>query len=188
MARCESITFFTGSSARRRHQSSEKDRKSVDDRSINQHALHHLAKELANRSYSGPLQVVEVGPGIGTMLERLMGWQILPDVCYQAIDLEPANIKEARRLFPVWSSAMGVEMTKTPSGGELSAKDGSHHITVGFDTMDMYDWIAGQGENNPVDLLIAHAFMEDSSIGNKLINARAETINEKPRDLSMEGL
>ena len=103
---------------------------------------------------------MEVGAGIGTMLERLTRWQILPDVCYLAIDLDPANIKEARRLLPIWSSAMGLEMTETPSGGELSAKDGSRHIAVDFDAIDIYDWIAGQGENKPVDLLIAHAFMD----------------------------
>lgn len=135
-------------------------KKSVDDRSINQNALRHLAKELANRSYSGHLQVVEIGAGIGTMLERLTGWQILPDVCYQAIDLDPANIKEARRLLPIWSSAMGLEMTETPSGAELSEKDGSRHIAVSFHAMDIYDWMAGQGENKSVDLLLAHAFMD----------------------------
>jgi len=135
-------------------------KKSVDDRSINLHVLHHLAKELANRSCPRPLQVVEVGAGIGTMLERLTGWQILPDVCYQAIDMDPANIKEAMRLLPVWSSTMDLEMTQTPSGGELSTKNGSRHIGVGFDAMDMYDWIAGQGKNKSVDLLIAHAFMD----------------------------
>ena len=42
------------------------------------------------------LNIVEIGCGIGTMVERLWDWGLVSKAAYTAIDREPALIAEAR--------------------------------------------------------------------------------------------
>ena len=52
-------------------------KKSVDDRALNHQVFTALAQALGPRQASGPLAFLEVGCGIGTMVERLWDWGIL---------------------------------------------------------------------------------------------------------------
>jgi SAM-dependent methyltransferase len=74
-------------------------KKTLDDRSLNRHVWDHLVQAVRGRSGSAPLQVLEVGCGIGTMLERLLDWGLLTRAAYTGIDVEAEFIKEARRRF-----------------------------------------------------------------------------------------
>ena len=47
----------------------------LDDRSLNRHVRESLADHLLERRGTTPCRVLEVGCGIGTMLERLIDWQ-----------------------------------------------------------------------------------------------------------------
>ncbi len=56
-------------------------KKSVDDRALNQHVCQSLNRTLSQPDYQrAPLKVLEIGSGIGTMLERLLDWNVLKNV------------------------------------------------------------------------------------------------------------
>src|SRR5215475_4393893 len=77
-------------------------KKSVDDRSLNRHVWDSLVQALPQGAAVGPVQVVEIGAGIGTMVERLVEWGLLRHATYTAIDVDPEAIAESRRRLPAW--------------------------------------------------------------------------------------
>lgn len=106
----------------------------IDDRSLNHAVWGALLSELP----SGPLDILEVGAGIGTMIERLADRGLLArGGRYTAIDADPANIAEARARL----GAAGL-----PVSLELAAAD-------------VYDY-ALHARGRHWDLLIAHAFLD----------------------------
>ena len=63
-------------------------KKSLDDRSLNRHVWEALMRAVRIRPDSSPLRVLEVGCGIGTMVERLLAWGLLTRADYTGIDAE----------------------------------------------------------------------------------------------------
>ena len=66
-------------------------KQSVDDRALNRHVNETLAASLPE----GPIRVVEVGAGIGSMLLRLLRWGLLKQADYTLVDEMPENIDYA---------------------------------------------------------------------------------------------
>ncbi len=71
-------------------------KKTVDDRSLNPGVYQKLEEALAARNRSAPLKIVEIGCGIGTMVERLWDRGLVPTAAYTAIDRAPELIAAAR--------------------------------------------------------------------------------------------
>ena len=71
-------------------------KKSVDDRSLNLRVYQKLHEALAGSRHIGPWRLMEIGCGIGTMIERLWDWDLVPLAAYTAVDREAALIAEAR--------------------------------------------------------------------------------------------
>ncbi len=85
-------------------------KKSVDDRALNRQVFGTLVQALAPRQGSGPLAFLEVGCGIGTMVERLWDWGILVNADYTAVDLLPENIAAAQTRLPAFARERGLEL------------------------------------------------------------------------------
>src|SRR5208283_1325313 len=72
----------------------------LDDRSLNRQVREALAGHFQEQGKPSPFRVLEVGCGIGTMLERLLDWRLLDlylgDFAYTGIDLEAGLLDEAR--------------------------------------------------------------------------------------------
>jgi len=132
----------------------------VDDRALNRHVFHRLMTALAEGHHECPLQVLEVGSGVGAMLERLVKWNLLRDACYEAIDLDPENIRESKRLVSQWSGPLGFEQGKNPDVRSFHLKRGLENITVHFEAADIYEFSARKQKKRQRDLLIAHAFLD----------------------------
>ena len=75
-------------------------KKGLDDRSLNRQVWDHLVRAVGDRQDSSPLRVLEVGCGIGTMLERLLDWGLLTRAAYTGIDVEPEFIRAAAARLP----------------------------------------------------------------------------------------
>ena len=71
-------------------------KKSVDDRSLNLGVYQKLTAALAAGNPAAPLKIVEIGCGIGTLIERLWDWGLVSKAAYTAIDRDPGLIVEAR--------------------------------------------------------------------------------------------
>ena len=130
-------------------------KQSVDDRALNRTVLDAMKSSLPNGRH---IQVVEVGAGIGTMLARLLRWNILPpSVDYTLVDEMPENILFARRWLPEWAVQNGYQVeTLTDDNVRLYAP--ASGVIVHFVQADVFDFIRSQPPG--ADLLIAHAFLD----------------------------
>lgn len=115
-------------------------KRAVDDRALNRRVLDTLRTELPD----GPLDVAEVGAGVGTGIVRLLDWDVLPDpTTYTAIDRRPENVAAAREHL------VGQGFLEE---GDRLRRDG---VTVSFLAGDAFEALDGD-----YDLLVAQAFLD----------------------------
>jgi hypothetical protein len=137
-------------------------KQTVDDRALNRPVYERLVAELASvgPSPKPAFSVVEVGAGIGTMLVRLLRWNLLPvSTEYILVDEMPENIVFAREWLPRWGREHGWRVE--PAGDVLRfyASDSAPvSVSVRLVQADVFDFIWQKPQ--PSDLLIAHAFLD----------------------------
>jgi hypothetical protein len=82
-------------------------KRTVDDRAIDRRLVDALRGRLRERSRArdGPLEVLEVGAGIGTMLARFVEWDVLPEgeVRYVAVDADPDTVDAVGPYVREWA-------------------------------------------------------------------------------------
>lgn len=99
-------------------------KKSIDDRSLNQHVWQTLLQALKKKN-DGLLQILEVGAGIGTMFARAVDWGLLSGpVCYMATDNDRAQLTAARSYLTGWAEDNNHSLTwSTKYRGRLITQD-----------------------------------------------------------------
>jgi SAM-dependent methyltransferase len=129
-------------------------KRTVDDRALDRRVLDTLRAGLAGRDR---LTVLEVGAGIGTMLERLVDRELLPaETTYELLDLEPANLAAARERLPVWARERGWTVTETGADGDLLLEGEKRRVRATFTEGDA---LAVAPERSR-DLLVGSAFLD----------------------------
>lgn len=128
-------------------------KQTVDDHALNKDVLSALRADLP----AEPLTITEVGGGIGTMLARLLRWNIVTKAKYTLVDELDENIGFARAWLPEWAEETGLE-TEEIGINELRIFDGQHDVYVTLIQADVFDLISQKPA--PADLLIAHAFLD----------------------------
>ncbi|MFC6615190.1 class I SAM-dependent methyltransferase [Halopenitus salinus] len=87
----------------------------VDDRAVNRRIRDRFLaalRERADRS-DGPVRVLELGAGVGSMISRFAAWDGTPDsVRYRAVDVDPDVIAVARDRVPRHLMDRGYEITR----------------------------------------------------------------------------
>jgi hypothetical protein len=134
-------------------------KKSVDDRALNRHVLGNLVQALSNHPSRGPLQVLEVGAGIGTMVERLLAWRVLNNATYTGVDRDPQVISEARRRLPRWAATSGYDLNQECREKMHLGKKGQT-ICVEFEAIEIGDFVAREEGHRSWNLLVANAFLD----------------------------
>ena len=154
-------------------------KRTVDDRALDEGVLDRLARSVPNSP-----AVLEVGAGIGTMVERLLDRGLLSGaVTYVAVDLDAASVAAARERLPERARAAGYEVRR-PADDPASfvferdgAADGPERLTLTLrvaDAVAVADAIAGangdrvdldDGTTLPApaagfDLLVGAAFLD----------------------------
>jgi SAM-dependent methyltransferase len=127
-------------------------KKALDDRSLNCGVRQALARALKARPHSDPLRVLEAGCGIGTMVERLLDWDLLHRAVYTGLDAEPHLIAAARERL---GGSGGAE-----SAAPLLVRRGDRQVRVELEAVDLFDFIDREKGRATWDLLIAHAFLD----------------------------
>ena len=127
-------------------------KQSVDDRALNKNVLSALRANLPG----APLTITEVGGGIGTMLARLLRWDVISQAEYTLVDEMAENIEFARKWLPEWAKKNGLKVESR--NGILRMYDDYHDVHIKLVQADVFDFIS----QNPVpaDLLIAHTFLD----------------------------
>jgi len=128
-------------------------KQTVDDRALNKDVLNALRVNLLQQ----PVTLIEVGAGIGTMLKRLIQWDIFCTGNYILVDALPANIAYAREWIPQWATEAGLSVESFGSD-QLHICDPTRDIHIHLECADIFDFI--RKNEIPADLLIAHAFLD----------------------------
>lgn len=130
-------------------------KKSIDDRALNP----RVWAELGNAISAVPRpRILEVGCGIGTMLERMIERELLSSADYLGVDLSEQNILEAPRRLTQWAEASGYTATAEPGGVRITGRGVS--IAAEFAKVDVFDFLEIPGGKSIWDLLVAHAFLD----------------------------
>jgi hypothetical protein len=134
-------------------------KKSVDDRALNRQVWQRLVAALPRATPQQPLRILEVGAGIGSMVERLVAGDVLTHAIYTAIDQAPALLAEACRRLCQWAREQGFEVDENRQG-QLRVWRAGQHITIETEAIDVTNFIAREHGRRVWDLLIGQAFLD----------------------------
>ena len=124
-------------------------KKSVDDRALHQGVVAELRRQLP----AGPVSVLEIGAGLGTMVARLLEWGLLSAGDYTLLDVDRQLLLDSRHWLCEWGQTRGI----VP---ELSSEWlGLGDVRVHFVEAEIGDYLE-RGLGEPADLLIANAFLD----------------------------
>lgn len=122
-------------------------KRTVDDRALNRNVWAQLAEAVHARQAAlrRPLRVLEIGGGVGTMVERLLAWRCFDadatGVHYTLLDADPALLAAAQ-----------TRLTRLPWWLQLEIAPA--------DALDYAARVAAAGPAQRCDLLIANAFLD----------------------------
>jgi hypothetical protein len=128
-------------------------KQSVDDRALNQHVLEALRGHMP----TGPVRIIEIGAGIGTMPRRLIRWDVIRQGEYVMVDQMAENIEFASEWIPQWAAQAGLSVEPTGEG-EMRLTGQGRDVRIRLVRADVSDFIEAAPE--PADILIAHAVLD----------------------------
>ena len=132
-------------------------KKSIDDRSLNSRVWNELVQRLKRSTPDEPVRILEVGAGIGTMIERMLDEGLLDSAIYIAVDEREENRICARERMRSWAVDHGmIYEENSVDKWEISGKD--KRIEIGFKKKDFFDFASC--EKGKFDLIIASAFLD----------------------------
>jgi SAM-dependent methyltransferase len=134
-------------------------KKSVDDRALNRGVWQTLVSLLPGPTPVAPLQVLEAGAGIGTMVERMLEWGALSRAEYAALDAQAENIACARERLVDWGMERGYQVEQA-AGERLVIQQPGRRLEVEWIAADIFDFIDDHQGKRLWDLLVAHAFLD----------------------------
>jgi SAM-dependent methyltransferase len=134
-------------------------KKSVDDRALSRQVFTALVQALRPQQGPVPITWLEVGCGIGTMVERLWDWGIFVNAEYTAVDLLPENIVAAKERLPVFARERGLQFEEKGENG-LVLTNPHRSLKVSLEVADIFDFVARQNGRAAWDVLVAHAFLD----------------------------
>ena len=134
-------------------------KRTVDDRALDRRLVDALRERLAARAADGdgPVRVLEIGAGIGTMLTRFLEWGVLPEgaIQYVALDVQAANVAALGEHLTEWATDRPVTVTGDDS---LTLDDGDRRVTVETVAADAIDYAADAEPE--YDLLVGAALLD----------------------------
>ena len=128
-------------------------KQTVDDRALNKDVLNMLRLQLPPE----PVSIIEVGAGIGTMLKRLVTWNVFCAGEYVLMDAMEENIDYAREWIPQWATEAGLSV-EWMEWNHIVLCDQTRQIQIRLECADVFDFV--RRNTKPADLLIAHAFLD----------------------------
>lgn len=134
-------------------------KKSIDDRALNHHVWRTLQQALPQATDSGPLEILELGTGIGTMFERLVDWKLLAGpATYLATDMDLDQIRAARKHLSTWAEKHGHGLSWTEDRGRLHTARAD--ISLRLELARAEELAQRSDTLGPFHLVLAHAVLD----------------------------
>ncbi|MGY1835144.1 hypothetical protein ACI79P_08550 [Blastococcus sp. SYSU DS0510] len=124
-------------------------KRTVDDRALN----HRVLADLRGLLPPDGCRVLEIGAGLGTMVARLLEWQVLSAGEYVLLDVDRRLLRDSRTWLCDWAGERGIATELLPDGVRLG------ELRVRLVEAELGDHLAS-GRGEPADLLIANAFLD----------------------------
>jgi SAM-dependent methyltransferase len=132
-------------------------KKTVDDRALYRGACEEVRKHLA-RVRARPWQILEVGGGIGTMVARLIEWELLGRAEYLIVGESAELLAHARRWLAEWAAARGASCDVSADGIVIQSR--GVDVRVRLYHSDVQTFLDRKDASTKADLLIANAFLD----------------------------
>ncbi len=141
-------------------------KRTVDDRALNEDVFDTFETAL-----TGSTRLIEVAAGVGTMLNRLLEREILPEnVTYTLLDIDPANVAAANDRISSGARSLGYDVSpeEPPTGlfpdAEASfvltlSREG-HRVRVEAGSADVFEFVSRVAGNRSWDVLVGGAFLD----------------------------
>jgi SAM-dependent methyltransferase len=140
-------------------------KKTVDDRALNQNVVGRLRTELLASENTSP-RVLEIGGGLGTMVTRLVDWNVLKSADYQLLDVDAELLADSRDWFRTWAASTGFSVETSTDAVRIQRDDTD--VTVTFIRAEIGDYLDAPSGGASADLLIANAFLDLVDVPNVL--------------------
>jgi hypothetical protein len=124
-------------------------KKRLDDRALNRRVLAELRRLLPS---TAP-RVLEVGAGLGTMVVRMLEWQLIDAGEYTLVDVDGGLLDNSRWWLGNWAAARALPSEPLPDGLRIG------DLRVRLVKAELGSYL-GAGHGPPADLLVAHAFLD----------------------------
>jgi SAM-dependent methyltransferase len=135
-------------------------KKSIDDRSLNAGVWARLAGALPQGTENDRLRVLELGCGIGTMVERCLERGLLRQAVYTAVDRDVQLIEVAHRRLSSLPSA-SVELLEPDSKAAVSLPGRNYSaVQINLIVSEALEFVQTRRGRKVWDLIIAHAFLD----------------------------
>lgn len=134
-------------------------KKTVDDRALNKDVWKSLVSEVQTSFKDQKLRILELGAGIGTMVERLFEWDFFPVFEYTALDVEPGNINYAIERISKWSSDHNFSIEQTSQTSRI-LENSNFFASLEYNVNDIYHFLEANQGIRAWDLVIAHALLD----------------------------
>lgn len=132
-------------------------KKSVDDLAINQ-LVFGAARPLLRGTSSEPIHLLELGTGVGTMIERLLEWQALDHVHYTALDADASLISLAQARLTSWAQAHALSTSDTSDRMMITLPRST--LEVKWVRADLAQFLKSPDHSGRYDLILAHQLLD----------------------------
>lgn len=134
-------------------------KKTVDDRALNRVVIERFKTELHNINDEHP-RILEIGAGIGSMIDRLVDWDILKKGHYVALDSMDENIIAAKKRLLDWAKSSHFDVLEKSGSPMTIQSDSGIDLQVDLITGDVFDFIETLGGKTEYDVLLSNAFLD----------------------------
>ena len=131
-------------------------KKTVDDRSLNLRVWDSLAGALPR---GRTLDVLELGAGIGQMVQRVIERRLVADCTYTAVELEAGNVEEAMRRLPEWAGESGYGVEGVGERG-LRVRGEGLRFDLSYEAANALEFLKRPENRSAFDLVISQAFLD----------------------------
>jgi len=134
-------------------------KRTVDDRAMNGRVWEAFAAWLGARPGQARAELLEIGAGVGTMLERLVERGVLAWGAYTALDADPGNTLRAEERLGSWAGARGA-IVREEGPHQQRIIGARMDLQASFVTGEALQYARLHADRQTWDALLAHAFLD----------------------------